>query len=890
MQLEPRTLLTLMALLALVFTLLAVAIWWTRRRCPGFGRWTAASFLLLVSIALYSLRPQAPDWITVLAANAFLFLASVLYLEGVREFRALPPRFLPAYAAAAAALTVIVYFDYRAPNLNIRAAVVGLFVAFMLALAAIAALRSMPPRHRFGLSLTGGMFALCSATHLLRAAYFYFAPVQLDLFGLSWPNGALLAAMLIEVTGFSLGLILLADETTVADLQDSKHREALARAEIADYRKVEAMLRESEERFRIMADNAPVMIWMTGPDRRATFFNKRCVEFTGASLKEKLGDGWRTALHPEDHDRFVDLYSSSIEARQEFRSQVRLRRADGEYRWILCSGVPRFDLQGAFGGFIGSCVDVTDQKRIEERLRASEARLLDAQRLAKVGNWEVDVETGERECSDEMLQILGRKKEEIGSFRDVVHPGDLERFLDASHGSRSNAGPVEVEYRIVRPDGSIRYVRSSAEAVRDQDGRPVRIVGATMDITDLKRAQEQLFARQKLESLGTLAGGIAHDFNNLLGAVLAQAEVALMELAAGARPSEELEAIRRTTVRGAEIVRQLMFYAGQENESPEFADLSAIVGEMLELLKFSISKHARLEISLCADLPAVRANPAQLRQIVMNLVTNASDAIGDRDGVIRLATDCVNVSHDSAYPSLDGLAEGQYVRLQISDTGQGMPAEMQARAFDPFFSTKAAGRGLGLAVVQGIVRGLRGTIHLESEPGKGAAFQISLPAAQSVPEEIAEPARAPEESAPLRRAAVLVVEDEDSLRQAVSSSLRKAGFSVIEAADGSAALDVIRRRDEPVDILLLDITLPGTPSREVFQEAKCLRPAMAVIVTSAYGPETAAQSLHANVEHFLRKPYPLAEVLETIRSTSQVSHSTKENNYRSALATPRAPG
>src|SRR5262249_53091193 len=224
--------------------------------------------------------------------------------------------------------------------------------------------------------------------------------------------------------------------------------------------------------------------------------------------------------------------------------------------------------------------------------------------------------------------------------------------------------------------------------------------------TEIKRTQEEALLRQKLEGLGALAGGIAHDFNNLLGAIHAQTELALSELGAGVSCSEELEAIGKVAMRGSEVVRQLMIYAGKESAVLGPVDLSRIVDEMLSLLQISVTKHAVIKANLDFDLPAIYSDAAQIRQIVMNLITNASDAIGDRDGVIRVVTRRLTVGKESAAISPAPLPDGDSVELEVSDTGRGMSRETQAKVFDPFFTTKSAGRGLGLAVVQGIVRTL----------------------------------------------------------------------------------------------------------------------------------------------------------------------------------------
>ena len=363
-----------------------------------------------------------------------------------------------------------------------------------------------------------------------------------------------------------------------------------------------AELRESEERFRTMADAAPVLIWTSDIDKRRTFVNKGWLDFTGRTLEAEIGDGWTQGVHPDDFELCYTAYRSAFDARRDFEVAYRLRRADGEYRWVLDRGVPRFS-GGVFAGYVGSGTD----------------------------------------------------------------------------------------------------------------------------ITDMKRAQEEALARQKLESMGLMAGGIAHDFNTLLGTILGSAD--LMATEDEETSFEELQRIKTAAVRGAELVRELMIYAGHDNPAFEPVDFKDLIKEILRLLEVAVSKRITLKTDLREHLPSVRANPSQLRQLVMNLVTNASDAIGDRIGEICISTRLVAGYGELSAAGLVKFPESDYVCLQVSDTGTGMAADVQARIFDPFFSTKHAGRGLGLAVVQGIVRSHGGAIRVTSEPSIGTTVDVLLPCA-----------------------------------------------------------------------------------------------------------------------------------------------------------------
>jgi PAS domain S-box-containing protein len=291
---------------------------------------------------------------------------------------------------------------------------------------------------------------------------------------------------------------------------------------VTKQKRVEAALRESEERFRNMADTAPVLIWVSGADKRCTFFNKPWLDFTGRTMDQEMGDGWTEGVHPDDIERCLATYTSSFDARCGFQMEYRLRRHDGEYCWLLDTGAPGYR-EGEFTGYIGSCIDVTEQKLMEERLRANEARLMDAQRLAKVGNWELDPKTDRLHWSDEMFRIFGVPNDVqpvFDTFLGHVHPKDREMIVKSRDTVVASATPIDLEFRIVRPDGNVRFVRSTVQAIKNDLGTPLRFVGATQDITEqisasqfLRESEERFRFAQKVANIGTFDWNIKTGVN-----------------------------------------------------------------------------------------------------------------------------------------------------------------------------------------------------------------------------------------------------------------------------------------------------------------------------------------------------------------------------------------
>ncbi|MDZ7631709.1 MAG: response regulator [Gemmatimonadaceae bacterium] len=425
---------------------------------------------------------------------------------------------------------------------------------------------------------------------------------------------------------------------------------------------------------------------------------------------------------------------------------------------------------------------------------------------------------------------------------------------------------------MVRPDGEVRWVCERTAAHRD--GPAVTgFVGTVEDITaqklaaeDRRRLEAQMQHAQKLESLGVLAGGIAHDFNNLLVGILGNASVARDEVEPGTPTEELLTDIEIAARRAAELTTQLLAYAGKGRFNVLPLDVSAAVRETSSLLHSAISRRATLELQLDDQLPHIAADATQVRQVIMNLLTNASDALDDHPGTITLRTGRMHA--DAAYLAeclaADGVSPGDFVFVEVSDTGIGMNAETLARMFDPFFTTKFTGRGLGLAATLGIVRGHRGALHVRSALGTGTVFRVLFPAADPrIPA-----SRTPRSVVAIPRAGtILVVDDEASVREVARRMLERSGYCVLEASDGDDGLRVFAEHEAAVAAIVLDVTMPRMSGTEVLAELRRRGATVPVVLASGYTSQSLAPTASGEPSPvFVQKPFVTAELLAAIDS------------------------
>jgi signal transduction histidine kinase len=401
----------------------------------------------------------------------------------------------------------------------------------------------------------------------------------------------------------------------------------------------------------------------------------------------------------------------------------------------------------------------------------------------------------------------------------------------------------------------------------------LEVLAVIADITQRKQMEArqkgleaQIQQTQKLESLGVLAGGIAHDFNNILTGVLGSADLALLTMSAASPARHLLENIQTSAIRAADLCRQMLAYSGKGKFIIEALDLNEVIEEMSQLLHISISKKAVFNYNLYPDLPAVEGDATQIRQVVMNLITNASEAIGDKSGVITVTTGAMEC--DTQYLGELFLAEelvpGFYVYLEVADTGSGMDKETQKKIFDPFFTTKFSGRGLGLAAVLGIVRSHHGAIKVYSEKDRGTTFKILFPCSPKAPLKSLEEALVIESLN--GQQAVLIIDDEDTVRAVARQTLELAGLTVLTAPDGREGVKLFEAKKEEIALVLLDLTMPHLSGEEVYRKIRRLRRSVPVIIISGYNEqELSGRFAGKGVAGSMQKPLRPRELLKTVK-------------------------
>jgi len=402
----------------------------------------------------------------------------------------------------------------------------------------------------------------------------------------------------------------------------------------------------------------------------------------------------------------------------------------------------------------------------------------------------------------------------------------------------------------------------------EPDGRSIGgTVAVALDVTGTRAAQSRMQHAQKLESLGILAGGIAHDFNNLLVGMLGNSSLALMELPVDSPARLAISRIERAASRGSDLTRQLLAYSGKGRFVIEALDLGALVQDMTELLQVSLSAKAVMRLELEEAAPAVRADASQIRQVVMNLLTNASDAVADRSGLITIRVGSMEV--DQGYlDSLEMAGEldpGLFTFIEVSDTGTGMSPEVARRMFDPFFTTKLAGHGLGMAAVLGIVRGHGGGVKIYSEPGRGTTVKVLLPAEMGVDATISADLPPDRPPVPGQGLCVLVADDQETVREVARAVLEHAGYRILLAVDGQDAIEIFDAYCGVIDVAVLDLTMPRASGEEVFRHIRSVRPGLPVLLTSGYNEQDATSSfVGKGLAGFLQKPWRARLLLEKL--------------------------
>ncbi|MFC1734470.1 response regulator [Candidatus Hydrogenedentota bacterium] len=514
------------------------------------------------------------------------------------------------------------------------------------------------------------------------------------------------------------------------------------------------------------------------------------------------------------------------------------------------------------------------QALMEEELRASQEFVQAVQRTSRDGMVVID-----RDCNilwhHELIDpsrdsVVGQKCFKVFEDREdrcphCVHPNI---FKD----SRTR----DYETTVTTHSGEKRNLWVVATPMLDEAGDIVAILETSRDITERKNAEEerqkletQIQHAQKLESLGVLAGGIAHDFNNLLMGILGNADLALQNLSSVSPIRGNVKDIEKASIRAADLCKQMLAYSGRGQFVIEALDLSELTEEMSHMLEVSISKKAVLKYDFAGELPPIEADATQMRQIVINLITNASEAIGDKSGVISIRTGVIDC--DKAYLSetyLDeDLAEGPYTYFEVSDTGSGMDEETKAKLFDPFFTTKFTGRGLGLSAVLGIVRGHKGAIKVYSETGKGTTFKVLFPARmdQTARSILAEKER--NETGWRGNGTVLLVDDDETVRDVGKMMLESMGLTALTAADGREAVALFGERAEDIDCVVLDLTMPHMDGEEAFRELRRIRSDIRVVLSSGYNEQDVTQRfVGKGVAGFVQKPYRSEDLREKLQA------------------------
>ena len=636
----------------------------------------------------------------------------------------------------------------------------------------------------------------------------------------------------------------------------------------SELQRLNQALQESQRRLEEAQRMASIGHWDLNLETLEVVWSDEIFRIFGLPPKRgmKLAD-LVPIIHEGDRERCREHYAQAVAGMRPYDIEYRIVRPNGEVRYIHSRGSIQRDATGKPVKMLGTGQDVTERVQAEMALRESEQRFRQVTESIGEVFWLTDlVKNQVIYVSPAYEKIWGRSCAELyqspRTWMDAIHPEDRESVRETA---LTTTGGYDLIYRILRPDGAVRWIHDRAFPIRDQAGRVYRVAGVATDITTQREMEMQMRHSQKMEAVGVLAGGIAHDFNNLLSVIQLQTSLLLTTKGLPDRVIKGMRDIMEASERAAALTRQLLTFSRREVKRARSLDLAEVVESTIRLLRRVLGEDVALETHFDPCLPLVHADPGMMEQVLMNLAINARDAMPS-GGLLVVSLQPAQISKERAalHP---GATVGKYVCLSVRDTGGGIAPEHLPRIFEPFFTTKESGQGtgLGLATVFGIVEQHGGWIEAASEVGRGTVFRVYLPALAA--EASVDAPQDDEDAVRGGTECILIVEDDEALLTVAQLTLEHHGYRVLTATTAVQALEIWKRERDHVDALVTDLILPGGLSGQELADLLIRdKPSLKVIHASGYNDEVVTRRLReATGSTFLRKPYSARQLAETVR-------------------------
>lgn len=638
-------------------------------------------------------------------------------------------------------------------------------------------------------------------------------------------------------------------------------------SERLERQKAQEEVRQSRDYYLTLFDKFPALIWRAGCSGVCDHFNSTWLAFTGRSLEQELKGGWIEGIHLDDREACEKTYRDALARRVPFVTEYRLRRFDGQYRWMTDHGQPIFWLDGEFIGYVGVCLDIHDRWLMAEALRESQNRFEQVSDHVGEWIWEVNAQGLYTYSNNVVSRILGYEAEELVNkhhFYDLF-PAEQREALKAAAFEHFNKGLPFVKYinTCQHKNGEILVIETSGTPIFDNDHKLLGYRGVDTNMTERKRIEAEILRSQRLESIGRLAGGIAHDLNNVLAPIVMAVPLLRDEITDEAN-QPLLEIIESNARRGAAIVRQVLAFAKGAEIQQTAVQPAFLLEEMAKIIAETFPKSIELRMKIAPNLTQINGDPTQLHQVLMNLCVNARDAM-PQGGVLTLTAE--NVDLDDYFISTTPQAkEATYVLIVVADTGMGISQENLPKIFDPFFSTKGphSGTGLGLSSVMGIIKSHSGFVQVHSQPGQGTQFKVYLPADTSI--SLAFPKEDAEKLPAANGETILVVDDEPHVLDVLRKILERQGYQVLVAADGTEAVTLYARHGSSIKVVITDMLMPIMDGAATIRALLKMNPTVKIIAASGMVPQPGLGDVSTlGVKTFLRKPFTNETLLQVVR-------------------------